>query len=78
MVLKIKMESIEIIVNYNYSLLGSGLFGLGSVLLWAILRSTVPRNNAAATVIGIASSYAIARLSYEYLNHVDSKAIAAA
>lgn len=61
-----------------HSVLASGLFGLGSVLFWAILRSTVPRNNAAATALGIASSYAIARLSYDYLNHVDSKAIASA
>lgn len=61
-----------------FSLLGSGLFGLGSVLLWAIIRSAIPRNNAAATVIALGSGYAVARLGYEYVQHVDAKAIKSA
>lgn len=60
------------------SVLGSALFGLGSVLAWAIIRSAVPRNNALSTALGIASGYAIARLAYDYLEHVDSKAIKSA
>lgn len=52
--------------------MGSALFSLGSVLVWAIVRSSIPRNAALATTVGLASGYAIARLSYDYLNHVDS------
>lgn len=57
-----------------YSILGSSLFSLGSVLVWAIIKSSIPRNVALATTVGLASGYAIARLSYDYLNHVDSLA----
>lgn len=60
------------------SVLGSALFGLGSVLAWAIIRSAVPRNNALSTALGVATGYAIARLAYDYLDHVDSKAIKSA
>lgn len=55
-----------------YSILGSALFSLGSVLIWAIVRSSIPRNAALATSVGLASGYAIARLGYDYLNHVDN------
>lgn len=55
------------------SLLGSGLFGLGSVLLWAIIRSAIPRNNAASTVIALGSGYAVARIGYEYVQHLDGR-----
>lgn len=58
--------------------MGSALFGLGSVLSWAIIRSAVPRNSALATGLGIASGFAIVRLSYDYFQHVDSKAIESA
>lgn len=54
------------------SILGSALFSLGSVLVWAIIRSSIPRNTALATIVGLASGYAIARFGYDYLNHVDS------
>lgn len=59
---------------FVYSLLGSSLFSLGSVLVWAIIRSSVPHNTVLGTVVGLGSSYAIARLSYEYLKQVDSVA----
>lgn len=56
------------------SILGSSLFSLGSVLVWAIVKSSLPRNVALATTVGLASGYAIARLSYDYLAHIDSLA----
>lgn len=52
--------------------MGSSLFSLGSVLVWAIIRSSIPRNTVLATAIGLGSGYAIARLGYDYLNHVDN------
>lgn len=56
------------------SVLGSSLFCFGSVLVWAIVKSSIPNNVALATTIGLGSGYAIARLSYDYLSHVDSLA----
>lgn len=40
--------------------------------MWAIIRSSIPHNAALGTVVGLASGYGIARLSYEYLKHVDA------
>lgn len=54
------------------SVLGAGLFSLGSVLSWAIVRSYISRSECLGTLLGLASGYAIARLGYEYLKHVDS------
>lgn len=51
------------------------MFGLGSILAWALIRNVVPRNNALTTGLGVASGYAIVRISYDYLNHVDSLAV---
>lgn len=62
------------VFHIKCSLLGSSLFSLGSVLVWAIIRSSVPRNVALGTAIGLATSYGIARLSYDYLQHVDGVA----
>lgn len=62
------------ICNLVLSALGSALFSLGSVLVWAIIRSSIPHNAALGTVVGLASGYGIARLSYEYLKHVDAVA----
>lgn len=61
-----------------FSVLGSSLFSLGSVLVWAIVRSSIPHNAALGTIVGLASGYGIARLSYEYLKHVDAIAATAA
>lgn len=54
------------------SVLGSTLFSLGSVLVWAIIRSSIPHNNVLGTVVGLGSGYALARASYEYLKHIDA------
>lgn len=59
-----------------FAILGSGLFSLGSVLMWAILRSALPRGqDAAATLLALGSGYGVARLGYEYVQHLDRKAI---
>lgn len=61
-----------IIFLVTFSVIGSTLFCLGSVLVWAIIRSSIPNNAALGTAVGLASGYGIARLSYAYLKHVDS------
>lgn len=48
------------------------MFSLGSVLVWAIIRSSIPHNNVLGTVVGLASGYGLARVSYEYLKYVDA------
>lgn len=48
------------------------MFSLGSVLVWAIIRSYITHNAAIGTAIGLASGYGIARLSYEYLKQIDA------
>jgi hypothetical protein len=45
---------------------------MGSVLVWAVLRSAVPSSQSFTTALGITSGVVIARLGYEYLEHVDS------
>lgn len=53
------------------------MFTFGSILLWAIVRSAAPKNNnALSATIGVASGFAIARLGYDYFNHVDSNVVA--
>lgn len=56
----------------HYSFLGSTLFSFGSILVWAIIRSSIPHNALLGTAVGLASGYGIARMSYEYLKLVDS------
>lgn len=66
------LSTIDFFISFACSILGSALFSFGSVLVWAIIRSSIPRNAALATGIGLASGFAIARLSYDYLNHIDN------
>ncbi|XP_055919782.1 uncharacterized protein LOC129951576 [Eupeodes corollae] len=55
-----------------YSMLGGSLFSMGSLLMWAVLRRTVPNNNAAlATVLGLASGAVIVKLSTDYFDECD-------
>lgn len=55
-----------------YSLLGGTLFSMGSLLMWAILRRAVPKNNAAlATVLGLASGAVVVKLSTDYFEECD-------
>lgn len=58
-----------------HSVLGSTMFSLGSVLVWAIIRSSIPHNAALGTAVGLATGYGIARLSYEYLKQIDAIAV---
>ncbi|XP_037946262.1 uncharacterized protein LOC119679980 [Teleopsis dalmanni] len=58
-----------------YALLGSSLFSMGSVLAWALIKSALPKDNAAlATIAGIATGAAIVKLSTDYINETDKLA----
>ncbi|XP_059619661.1 uncharacterized protein LOC132263738 [Phlebotomus argentipes] len=61
-------------VRASYSVVGSVLFSMGSLLIWAFIRTVVPKNNCLHTLLGLGSSFVIASLSYNYLDHVDSLA----
>lgn len=57
---------------FIYSLTGSALFSFGSVLLWAVLRSALPRDQSAlTTILGLASGFAIVKITTDYLSHND-------
>ncbi|EFA00618.1 uncharacterized protein LOC663525 [Tribolium castaneum] len=55
-----------------YSAFGAITFSLGSVLIWAILRSVVPENVPLCTICGVGSGLAMIKLGRGYVDHVDS------
>ncbi|KAL1517622.1 hypothetical protein ABEB36_001361 [Hypothenemus hampei] len=55
-----------------YSAFGAVTFSLGSVLIWAIIRSVVPQNVCLCTVCGIGSGLALIKIGKSYSNTVDS------
>lgn len=55
-----------------YSSFGAVTFSLGSVLIWAIIRSVVPQNVALCTVAGVGSGLALIKIGKSYINTVDS------
>ncbi|XP_060520091.1 uncharacterized protein LOC132698176 [Cylas formicarius] len=55
-----------------FSSFGAVTFSLGSVLIWAIIRSVVPQNVALCTVCGIGSGLALIKIGKSYTETVDS------
>ncbi|XP_022920360.2 uncharacterized protein [Onthophagus taurus] len=55
-----------------YSTFGALSFSMGSVLIWAILRSVVPQNVALCTACGISTGLALINLGTNYVSHVDA------
>ncbi|XP_035794646.1 uncharacterized protein LOC118467847 [Anopheles albimanus] len=55
-----------------FSVCGSVLFSFGSVLVWAVLRSAIPRNQGLGTALGLSSGVLMAKLAYDYLETNDS------
>ncbi|XP_053688026.1 uncharacterized protein LOC128737419 [Sabethes cyaneus] len=58
-----------------YSICGSVLFSFGSVLVWAVLRSAIPRNHTLATALGLSSGFLLAKLTYDYLDSNDKQVV---
>ncbi|XP_037820923.1 uncharacterized protein LOC119609944 isoform X1 [Lucilia sericata] len=58
-----------------YATLGGGLWAMGSVLGWAIIKSVLPRDNAAvATIAGLATGAAIVKVTTDYFADTDKLA----
>lgn len=58
-----------------YAVLGGGLWAMGSVLGWAIIKSMLPRDNAAvATIAGLATGAAIVKVTTDYFADTDKLA----
>ncbi|KAK9746535.1 hypothetical protein QE152_g6069 [Popillia japonica] len=57
-----------------YSIFGAVSFSMGSVLIWAILRSLVPENVPLCTICGVGTGLALMKLGSDYVEHVDSLA----
>ena len=55
-----------------YCAFGAVSFSLGSVLIWAILRSLIPQNVALCTVAGLGSGLALMKIGRDYTEHIDS------
>ncbi|KAL3276129.1 hypothetical protein HHI36_020848 [Cryptolaemus montrouzieri] len=55
-----------------YSAFGAVTFSLGSVLIWAILRSVIPQNVPLCTVCGLGTSLALMKIARNYTEHVDT------
>ncbi|KAJ8915853.1 hypothetical protein NQ315_004667 [Exocentrus adspersus] len=55
-----------------YSSFGAVTFSLGSVLIWAIVRSLVPQNVALCSICGVGSGLAMLKIATSYAEHADS------
>jgi len=56
-----------------YSVFGSAIFNFGSVLLWAIAKKLLPRNDIARIAFGLSSGLCFLSVGHEYLKFVDSQ-----
>ncbi|XP_061394774.1 uncharacterized protein LOC133330333 [Musca vetustissima] len=57
-----------------YAILGGGLWAMGSVLFWAVLKSVCPSDNAAvATVAGLATGAVIVKVGKDYFEDIDKQ-----
>ncbi|XP_044764343.1 uncharacterized protein LOC123320915 [Coccinella septempunctata] len=55
-----------------YSAFGAVTFSLGSVLIWAILRSVIPKNIPLCTICGLGTSLAMIKIGSGYAKHLDT------
>jgi len=58
-------------IRIVYSVYGSVLFNMGSVLSWAIVRSLLPNNSGLAMVAGLVSGFAMTGCGIAYLSYND-------
>lgn len=58
-----------------YAIMGGGLWAMGSVLGWAIIKSLLPKDNAAlSTIAGLATGAAIVKVSTDFFADIDKLA----
>lgn len=57
-----------------YAMLGGSLWAMGSVLGWAVMKSVLPRDNAAvATIAGLATGAVIVKVATDYFEDIDKQ-----
>ncbi|EFN62664.1 hypothetical protein EAG_16408 [Camponotus floridanus] len=62
-------------VRILYSATGALLLSLGSVLMWAVIRSVVPPSPACCTIAGIGTGVALLKIGSNYLEFVDKQVV---
>ncbi|XP_077278909.1 uncharacterized protein LOC143906592 [Temnothorax americanus] len=67
------MKSAPQSVRILYSATGAVLLSLGSVLLWAVIRSIVPPSPVCCTIAGIGTGVAFLKVGSSYLEFVDGQ-----
>jgi hypothetical protein len=60
-------------VRVLYCVTGAVLLSLGSVLMWAVIRSIVPPSPACCTIAGIGTGVALLKIGSSYLEYVDTQ-----
>uniref|UniRef100_D3TPX5 Hypothetical conserved protein n=1 Tax=Glossina morsitans morsitans TaxID=37546 RepID=D3TPX5_GLOMM len=54
-----------------YAIMAAGLWGMGSVLGWAVLKSLIPKDNGLATMAGLVAGVGIVKVTLDYFNETD-------
>ncbi|XP_012530693.1 uncharacterized protein LOC105833474 [Monomorium pharaonis] len=62
-------------VKILYSATGAVLLSLGSVLMWAVIRSIVPPSPICCTIAGIGTGVALLKIGSSYLEFVDEQIV---
>ncbi|XP_068630584.1 uncharacterized protein [Battus philenor] len=57
--------------RFSWAFLGGCLWPLGSIFLWAILRSSVGQRPVIGTVLGIATGATLTNIALDYFNYVE-------
>lgn len=60
-------------VRILFSVTGALLLSLGSVLMWAVIRSIVPPSPACCTIAGIGTGVTLLKIGSSYLEFVDNQ-----
>lgn len=64
---------ISYLSNLSFSVTGAILLSLGSVLMWAVIRSVVPPSPTICTIAGIGTGVALLKIGSSYLEFVDKQ-----
>lgn len=66
---------VSYLLNLSFSATGALLLSLGSVLMWAVIRSVVPPSPACCTIAGIGTGVALLKIGSNYLEFVDKQVV---
>ncbi|CAG5040065.1 unnamed protein product [Parnassius apollo] len=57
--------------RFSWALLGGCLWPLGSIFLWAILRSSIGQRPFIGTMLGVATGATLTNIALDYFNYVE-------